>query len=47
MSNFQETSDFQTTVVVNARRFDKLLFIFHTGSPEMVRRVYTDLIKQR
>jgi hypothetical protein len=47
MSNLQETSGFQTTVVVNACRFDKPLFLFHTGRPEMVRRVYIDLIKQR
>jgi hypothetical protein len=47
MSNLQEASDLQTTFVVSARCFDESLFIFCTGSPEMVRGVYIDLIKQR
>ncbi len=47
MSNLQGASDLQTTFVVSARYFDESLFIFCTGSPEMVRGVYIDLIKQR
>ncbi|MDB4535977.1 hypothetical protein N8460_02015 [Oceanospirillaceae bacterium] len=47
MSNRQEASDLQTTVAESACRFDESLFISRTDSPEMVRGVYIDLIKQR
>jgi hypothetical protein len=47
MSNLQGASDLKTTFVVSASCFDESLFICRMGSPEMVRGVYIDLIKQR